>query len=47
MVVDINYTNFGDHFAIYKHIGLIYCTSKINIMLCIRYNSIKKKLQGE
>lgn len=33
LVMHVNYTYFGDHFAIYTNIELLCCTPKTNIMV--------------
>ena len=42
MVMDVNQTYCGDHFAIYSYVESLCCTSETNIMLYVNYISIKK-----
>lgn len=41
-VMDVNYTNCGDHFTVHTYIKLC-CTSKTNTMFYVNYISIKKR----
>lgn len=46
MMMDVNYTNYGDHFAIYANIESLFCTPKTN-MVCVSYTSIKESLHTD
>ena len=34
MMTDVNYTYYGDHFAVYTNTESLYCTPEINIIIC-------------
>ena len=40
MVIDVNWTHCGDHFAIYTNIKPLCCTPETDI--CINYTSIEQ-----
>ena len=33
-MTDVNYTYYGDHFAVYTNTESLYCTPEINIIIC-------------
>lgn len=43
MIIDVNETNCGGHFAIYTHIKLLCCTSETNKVVWQLYLNLKKK----
>ena len=34
MMTDVNYTYYGDHFAVYTNTESLCCTPEINIIIC-------------
>ena len=42
MVTDVNYTYFGDYFAIYTNIKSLHGTPETDIMLYVNYTSVKE-----
>lgn len=40
MVMDVNWTYYGDHFTIYIYVKLLCCTLVTNIILYVNYTSI-------
>ena len=42
MVLDFNYTNYGDYFVIYTNIESLHCRAETNIMLCVNCIWVKK-----
>lgn len=46
MAIDVNNTYY-DHFAIFKSIESLCCTTDINIISYFNYTSIKKNVNGD
>lgn len=46
MVVDINYTECGDHFTIYVDIESLYCTPEINVTSYVYIYSVAAREGG-
>ena len=44
MVLDFNYTNYGDYFVIYTNIESLHCRAETNIMLCVNCIWVKKTI---
>ena len=44
MVMYVNQTYFGDHFAISTNIESLYCTHETNTMSHVNYMSIEKRV---
>lgn len=44
--MDDNYTNCGDHSAVYTNIKSSWCIPEINIIVYTNYTSIEKELKS-